>query len=196
MVINCEYESIDFYGFVKKNGKKGYFKDFQFVFPPIYDELYLNGLPSKLNKKYGLISDGSFRGENGEVIPKGNIGLDFDYNQIIFAEVDADDSVVFKGPIQYYLFRKGNMHGGYQKDYGVYIKPLRYMECIEHKRHDRIVSKIKKETLRRIEEMVGHRIISLMEEKYFAREVETSMYLRGLNHTMMDVMNFSNVPKS
>lgn len=125
LIIPCVYDSIDnkpgsvTRGITQKNGLFGFIINNEEVLPPICTTINLEGKPSKVGDKFGLLSDGLFHDKDGNYISLGNVVLDFVYDEVMFhSYIDYDMG-------NFYVLRQGDK-------YGLYFRSGWIIECGEY----------------------------------------------------------------
>lgn len=120
IVIPCEYDAIDnrrdiTRGITQKDGRYGFIDSNSVILPAICDTISVDGKPSKVGNKYGLLSDGFFKDINGQTIILGKPALDFDYDEIKFHRyIDYEIG-------NFYVMRQGKNYGLYVPSKGILI---------------------------------------------------------------------------
>ena len=109
-ILPCEYDSIELdypnTGVIRKGWKFGLLSN-GISLDCIYDEINLQGRPSRIGNKYGLLSDGFLRDCNKNFAKTGIVILPFEYDEIFKHDYFNYDMGSF------YVMRQGNSYGFY-----------------------------------------------------------------------------------
>lgn len=123
IVVPCVYDSIDKNGGItQKDGLFGVIGQKEEKCPPICTTIDLDGKPSKVGNKYGLLSDGFCKDKDGNFISRGKVVLDFKYDEIKFhGYIDYDMG-------NFYVLRQGDKYGLYFRSQDKIIECGEYYE--------------------------------------------------------------------